>query len=255
MNKITNAFGRQNALIPFVTCGDPDLAASAAIVRALVKHGADMIALGIPFSDPTAEGPVVQAANLRALTNGTTTDAVFHFVKRLRNDVTIPMVFVTYANVVFSYGAERFISTCAEIGIEGIVLFDLPYEEKNEFLPLCRQYGVKLISLITPAPAQRIAMIAKEAEGFIYMMIGSDSSSADSNIVSEPEAITRIIRENTQIPCAICMEQGSAELIGDMASIADGAIIGSAFVRIIEQHGQNAAVQCGGLMDQLRSAL
>ena len=147
MSNIAKAFADGKAFIPFITCGDPDLKTTAAAIHAMAANGADLIVLGIPFSDPTAEGPVIQGANLRALQAGTTTDKVFDLVREVRRDVTIPMVFMTYANVVFSYGAERFLSTCAEIGIDGLILPDLPYEEKNEFAPLCRQYG-------TAAPEQ-----------------------------------------------------------------------------------------------------
>ena len=163
-------FENSKAFIAFITCGDPDLETTAAAVRAAVENGADLIELGIPFSDPTAEGPVIQGANLRALNGGITTDKIFAFVKELRKDVKVPMVFMTYANVVFSYGAEKFISTCKDIAIDGLILPDLPFEEKEEFLPLCHKYGVDLVSLIAPTSENRIAMIAKEAEGFLYIV-------------------------------------------------------------------------------------
>ena len=164
MSNIGKAFEIGKAFIPFITCGDPDLETTAAAVKAMVENGADLIDLGIHFSDPTAEGPVIQGANIRALSGGITTDKIFEFVKELRRDVTIPMVFMTYANVVFSYGAERFISTCKDIGIDGLILPDLPYEEKEEFLPICHKYGVNQVSLIAPTSENRIAKIAKEAE-------------------------------------------------------------------------------------------
>ena len=170
MSNIKSAFDHGKAFIPFVTCGDPDLETTGAIVRAAVENGADLIELGIPFSDPTAEGPVIQDANLRALSGGVTTDKIFAFVKDLRRDVKIPLVFMTYANVVFSYGAERFFAACRDIGVDGLILPDLPYEEKEEFLPLCHQYGVDLISMIAPTSENRIAMIAKEATGFLYIV-------------------------------------------------------------------------------------
>ena len=170
MSKIAEAFSHGKAFIPFITCGDPDLETTAAAVRAAVDNGADLIELGIPFSDPTAEGPVIQGANLRALNGGVTTDRIFGLVRDLRRDVEVPLVFMTYANVVFSYGAERFLSTCRETGIDGLILPDLPFEEKEEFLPFCRRYGVALISLIAPTFEDRIAMIAREAEGFLYVV-------------------------------------------------------------------------------------
>lgn len=170
MSNIRKAFENGKAFIAFITCGDPDLETTAAAVRAAVSNGADLIELGIPFSDPTAEGPVIQGANLRALHGGITTDKIFAFVKELRHDVEVPMVFMTYANVVFSYGAERFIAKCKEAKIDGLILPDLPFEEKEEFLPTCHQYGIDLVSLIAPTSENRIAMIAKEAEGFLYIV-------------------------------------------------------------------------------------
>ena len=158
--RIREAFGKGKAFIPFITCGDPDLQTTAACVREMVRSGADLIELGIPFSDPTAEGPVIQGANLRALTGGVTTDRIFDLVRELRRDVTVPLVFMTYANVVFSYGAERFLGACAETGIDGLILPDLPFEEKEEFLSVCREHGVALISLIAPTSENRVAMIA-----------------------------------------------------------------------------------------------
>ena len=170
MSNIAKAFEKGKAFIAFITCGDPDLETTASAVRAAADNGADLIELGIPFSDPTAEGPVIQGANLRALSGGVTTDKIFAFVRELRSTVNVPMVFMTYANVVFSYGAERFISACRDIEIDGLILPDLPFEEKDEFLPICRRYGVDLISLIAPTSENRIAMIAKEAEGFLYIV-------------------------------------------------------------------------------------
>ena len=150
MSKIKEAFAYGKAFIPFVTCGDPDLETTKKIVRGMAQNGADLIELGIPFSDPTAEGPVIQNANLRALTNGVNTEKIFDMVRELRQDITIPMVFMTYSNVVFSYGADKFIKICNEIGIDGLILPDLPFEEKEEFQPICSKYGVDLISLIAP---------------------------------------------------------------------------------------------------------
>ena len=170
MSRIKEAFANGKAFIPFITCGDPDLETTEAAVRAAAENGADLIELGIPFSDPTAEGPVIQGANIRALKGGVTTDKIFELVRRLRRDVRVPMVFMTYANVVFSYGSERFIAACRDIGIDGLILPDVPFEEKEEFLPLCRRYGVDLISLIAPTSQNRIARIAREAEGFLYVV-------------------------------------------------------------------------------------
>ena len=203
MSKIRSAFENGKAFIPFITCGDPNLETTAKIVREAVANGADLIELGIPFSDPTAEGPVIQSANIKALEAGVTTDKVFDLVRDLRKDVTIPMVFMTYANVVYSYGAEKFISTCKEIGIDGLILPDIPYEEKEEFLPLCEKYDVDLISFIAPTSKDRIAMIAKEATGFIYVISSLGVTGTRSEIKTDLASIVKVIRENTNVPCAI----------------------------------------------------
>ena len=168
MSKIQKAFEGKKAFIPFITCGDPNLETTEQLVYAMERAGASLIELGIPFSDPTAEGPVIQGANLRALSGGVTTDKIFDLVVKIRKNTAIPLVFMTYANVVFSYGTERFIKRAAEIGMDGLILPDVPFEEKEEFDRVCREYGLDLISLIAPTSHDRIRMIAKEASGFIY---------------------------------------------------------------------------------------
>ena len=255
MSKIANAFANGKAFIPFITCGDPDLETSAKVVRAAVANGADLIELGIPFSDPTAEGPVIQGANLRALQGGVTTDKVFSLVKELRQDVTIPMVFMTYANVVFSYGAERFISTCSEIGIDGLILPDLPFEEKEEFQPLCRQYGVDLVSLIAPTSENRIAMIAGDAEGFLYLVSSLGVTGTRSEITTDLGSIVKVIRENTKVPVAIGFGISTPEQARKMADLSDGAIVGSAIIKILEKYGKDAAPYIGEYVKSMKDAL
>lgn len=217
-NNIENAFKNGKAFIAFVTCGDPDLKTTAAVVREAVAGGADLIELGIPFSDPTAEGPVIQGANMRALKGGVKTDNIFDLVRELRKDVSVPMVFMTYANVVFSYGAEKFISTCKEVGIDGLILPDLPFEEKDEFQPLCTKYGVNLISLIAPTSEDRISMIAKEAEGFLYVVSSLGVTGTRSEIKTDLSSIIDIVRNNTDIPCAIGFGISTPDQAQKMAS-------------------------------------
>lgn len=255
MSKIDKAFENGKAFIAFITCGDPDLETTAAVVRSAVENGADLIELGIPFSDPTAEGPVIQGANLRALNSGITTDKIFDLVKELRRDVTIPMVFMTYANVVFSYGADRFISTCKEIGIDGLILPDLPFEEKDEFLPICRQYDVDLISLIAPTSENRIAMIAKEAEGFIYVVSSLGVTGMRSEIKTDLASIVNVIRENTDVPCAIGFGISTPEQAKKMAALSDGAIVGSAIIKLLEKHGKNAPEYVGEYVKSMKDAI
>ena len=255
MSNISKAFESNKAFIPFITCGDPDLETTAKIVRAAVANGASLVELGIPFSDPTAEGPVIQGANLRALKGGVTTDKIFDLVKDLRKDVTVPMVFMTYANVVFSYGSDRFFKTCSEIGIDGIILPDLPFEEKGEFLEDCHKYGVDLISLIAPTSKDRIAMIAKEAEGFIYLVSSLGVTGTRTEINTDLESIVKIVRENTSVPCAIGFGISTPEQAHKMAAVSDGAIVGSAIIKIMEKYGKESPAHVGEYVKSMVDAL
>ncbi len=253
--RISNAFKNGKAFIPFVTCGDPDLETTAAIVRAMAENGADLIELGIPFSDPTAEGPVIQGANIRALSGGVTTDLIFDLVRDLRKDVAVPMVFMTYATVVYSYGAERFIATCRDIGVQGLILPDIPYEEKEEFLDLCHEYGVELVSLVAPTSANRIAMIAKEAGGFLYIVSSLGGTGTRTEISTDLDAIVKVVRENTDIPCAIGFGISTPEQAAKMGAIADGAIVGSAIVKLVAQYGKDAAGPVGEYVRSMKETL
>lgn len=255
MSKIKSAFENGKAFIPFITCGDPDLETTAAVVRAAVQNGADLIELGIPFSDPTAEGPVIQGANIRALNGGVTTDKIFDFVRELRSDIVVPMVFMTYANVVFSYGAEKFISTCQDVGIDGIILPDLPFEEKEEFLPYCRQYDVDLISLIAPTSENRIAMIAGEAEGFLYIVSSLGVTGTRSEITTDLSSIVSVVREHTDIPCAIGFGISTPEQAKKMAGISDGAIVGSAIIKLLQKYGKDAPGHVGRYVKSMKDAI
>ena len=255
MSNIAKAFANGKAFIPFVTCGDPDLETTANIVRAMAEAGADLIELGIPFSDPTAEGPVIQSANVRALSAGTTTDRIFDLVQDLRKDVTIPMVFMTYANVVFSYGAEKFISTCQEIGIDGLILPDIPYEEKDEFDPICKRYGVDLISMVAPTSEDRIAMVAKEASGFIYVVSSLGVTGVRSEITTDIGAMVELIRANSSCPCAVGFGISTPEQTKKMAGLADGAIVGSAIVKLIAQYGREAVPYVADYVKRMKDAV
>lgn len=240
MSNIFKAFENGKAFVAFITCGDPDLETTAEAVKAAARGGADLIELGIPFSDPTAEGPVIQEANIRALKGGVTTDKIFDFVRRLRQQVKVPMAFMTYANVVLSYGAERFISACHDAGIDGLILPDLPFEERDEFFPICQKYGIDLISLIAPTSKQRIAMIARESVGFIYVVSSLGVTGERKEINTDLSSIVKVIRDNTSVPCAIGFGISTPEQAKMMGSIADGVIVGSAIVKLLAKHGKDA---------------
>ena len=255
MSNIKKAFENGKAFIPFITCGDPDLETTGEAIREMVKNGADLIELGIPFSDPTAEGPVIQGANLRALQGGINTDMIFEFVKDLRKDISVPMVFMTYANVVYSYGAEKFISTCAEIGIDGLILPDLPFEEKGEFIDICHKYDVDLIAFIAPTSEDRISMIAKEAEGFLYIVSSLGVTGVRSEITTDLPSIIKVVRENTDIPCAIGFGISTPEQAKKMADISDGAIVGSMIIKMLEKLGKEAPPVIGEYVKEVKEAL
>ena len=255
MSNLRKAFDHGKAFVAFITCGDPDLETTAKAVRAMAEGGADLIELGFPFSDPTAEGPVIQSANVRALSAGTTTDKIFEMVKKLRNDVKIPMVFMTYANVVFSYGTERFAEMCAQVGMDGVILPDVPYEEKEEFAPIFEAHGLELVSLIAPTSADRIAMIAKEAKGFIYVVSSLGVTGVRSEITTDIGALTEQIRAVTDVPCAVGFGISTPEQAAKMAKVSDGAIVGSAIVRLMEKYGRDAVPHVEEYVKSMKDAL
>lgn len=255
MSKIKEAFQNGKAFIPFITCGDPDLDTTKAIVREMAARGADLIELGIPFSDPTAEGPVIQEANLRALSGGVTTDKIFQMVRELRQDVQIPMVFMTYANVVFSYGTEKFISLAAEAGIDGLILPDVPYEERADFAPTCEKYGLDLISMIAPTSEDRISMIAKEATGFIYVVSSLGVTGTRTKITTDIGHIVRIIRQSTDTPCAVGFGISTPEQAARMTQFADGAIVGSAIVKQVAAKGRDSVSGIGDYVQSMKDAI
>ena len=255
MSNIAKAFQNGKAFVAFITCGDPDLETTEQLVCAMARSGADLIELGIPFSDPTAEGPVIQEANLRALTGGVTTDRIFDMVRRVRAKVSIPMVFMTYANVVFSYGTERFISTAAEIGIDGLILPDIPFEEKEDFQPTCEKYGLDLVSLIAPTSEDRIAMIAKEAQGFLYVVSSLGVTGVRAEIKTDIGALTSIVRQNTEVPCAVGFGISTPEQAAKMAKVADGVIVGSAIVKLVAQYGRDAVGSVAEYVKSMKDAI
>ncbi len=255
MSRISKAFENGKVFIPFITCGDPDLNTTKEAVLQMASNGADIIELGIPFSDPTAEGPVIQGANIRAPAGGVTTDKVFDLVSEIRKESNVAICFMTYANVVYSYGAEKFIRKCEERGVDGLILPDLPFEEKEEFKPVCDECGIDLISFIAPTSEGRIAMIAKEATGFIYVVSSLGVTGMRSEITTDLPSIISVIRANTDTPCAIGFGISNPEQAAKMAAISDGAIIGSAIIRILEKEKQSAPKTIGAFTKEVKDAI
>ena len=279
MSRIGKAFEKGKAFITFITCGDPDLETTKKVVLEAVKNGADLVELGIPFSDPTAEGPVIQAANKRALEGGVTTDKVFGLVEELRRETDVPLLFMTYANVVYSYdcgcpstgsgchstsdtpgssncsGIHGFLSKCRETGIDGLILPDVPFEEKEEFSTVCDEYGVDLISLIAPTSEERISKIAADAKGFIYVVSSLGVTGVRSEITTDIGAMVELVRKATDVPCAVGFGISTPEQAAQMAAVSDGAIVGSAIMKIIAEYGKEAPAEVGKYVKKMSEAV
>lgn len=240
MSRIEQAFANGKAFIAFVTGGDPDLETTEKLIYAMEAAGADLIEIGVPFSDPIAEGAVIQEANERALLAGCTTDKLFELVAKVRKRVRIPMVFLTYINPIYTYGKDRFMSKCRETGIDGIIVPDLPFEEKEELEPDCNQYGIDLIPLIAPTSRDRIKMISENARGFLYCVSSMGVTGVRSEIKTDINAMIRLVRESSKVPCAVGFGISTEEQAARFAAIADGAIVGSAIVRIVARYGRES---------------
>ena len=261
MSRIASAFtaadgSRKKAFIPFITCGDPTLDVTEQVVVAMAEAGADLIELGIPFSDPTAEGPVIQEANIRALAGGVTTDDVFALVARIRErGVEVPMVFMTYANVLFSYGLERFAANAAKAGIDGVIVPDVPHEEKPEFAEPLAAEGLELVSLIAPTSHERIREIASDAAGFVYCVSSLGVTGVRSEITTDISAMVELVRSATDVPCAVGFGISTPEQAANMAAKSDGAIVGSAIIKILAQYGVDAVPHVADYVRQMAEAV
>lgn len=260
MSRIERAFraadgGRKKAFIPFLTCGDPTLEVSEECVVAMAGAGADLIELGIPFSDPTAEGPTIQAANVRALAGGVTTDDVLALVRRVRRRTDVPLAFMTYANVLFSYGVERFARAAAEAGVDGVILPDVPHEEKPEFAEPLAACGLDLVSLVAPTSHERIREIAAGAAGFLYIVSSLGVTGVRSEITTDIDAMVALVREVTDVPCAVGFGISTPVQARGMAARSDGAIVGSAIVRLLEEHGEGAVPHVEAYVREMAAAV
>jgi len=240
MNRITAAFQNGKAFIPFLTGGDPDIETTEKLVRAMVEAGADIIEIGVPFSDPIAEGVVIQEASQRALAAGCTVDQLFDMVARLRQDVTTPLIFMGYGNSVYGYGAEKFMARCKEAGVDGLILPDVPFEERQEFADVLERYGVIQISMVAPTSRNRASAIAREAKGFLYCVSSLGVTGVRSRLSSEIGEIIAQVKAETDTPCAIGFGVSTPEQAREMARIADGVIVGSAIVKLIAQYGRDS---------------
>ena len=255
MSNIARAFDHGKAFIAFITGGDPDIETTRRCILEMVRAGADLIEIGIPFSDPIAEGPVIQEADLRALTGGATTDDVLGVAADLRAETDVPMVFMTYLNVVFKYGYEKFFSKCREIGMDGVIIPDLPYEEKGEASEVASKYGVDVISLIAPTSEERIKTIAADAEGFIYVVSSLGVTGVRSEIKTDLESILREIRKVSDLPAAVGFGISTPEQAAKIASYSDGVIVGSAIVKIVAKYGKDAPSHVYDYVKSMKDAI
>ena len=254
-NSIERAFANGKAFIPFITAGDPDLDTTERLICAMAENGADLIEIGIPFSDPVAEGPVIQRASERALATGITTDDIMDMVESVRKKTDVPLAFMTYINLIFTYGADRFMKRCKELDIAAVIIPDIPYEEKAELTPSCKKYGIKLISLIAPTSKDRIKMIAKEAEGFIYCVSSMGVTGMRSEMNKHISEMIDSVKEVNDIPCAVGFGVSTPEQAAEYAKYADGVIVGSAVVKIVEQHGKDSIEYVADYVSSMKQAI
>lgn len=254
-NRINDVFANGKAFIPFITAGDPDLLTTEKLVPLMALAGADLIEIGIPFSDPVAEGVVIQKADERALASGTTTDKIFESVRRIRKSTDVPLALMTYVNPIFVYGAEHFLKNCASCRIDALIVPDLPYEEKDEIQPYCDEYGITLISMIAPTSKERVKMIAKEARGFVYCVSSLGVTGVRSEITADIAEMVDQVKKSKDVPCAVGFGISTPKQAGDIAQIADGVIVGSAVVKIIEEYGKDCLEPVVDYIKQMKSAI
>lgn len=255
MNRIQKVFENKKAFIPFITAGDPDLSVTEELVPAMAEAGADLIEIGIPFSDPVAEGIVIQEADMRALASGTTTDKIFDSVRRIRLKTDVPLAFMTYINPIFAYGVDKFMKQAADCGIDALIVPDMPFEERQELLPACRQYGLVLIYLVAPTSRERAQAIARESEGFVYCVSSLGVTGVRKEITTNIKEMVETVKQGKNVPCAIGFGISTPEQAAKMAGIADGAIVGSAIIKLLEQYGTAAPEQIGAYVKRMKDAV
>ena len=255
MSRVEQVFAKGKALIPFITAGDPDLKTTEQLILAMAKAGADLIELGIPFSDPVAEGPVIQLASERALQAGATTDKILALVSRVRKESDVPTAFMTYINPVFAYGIDRFMQDSREAGVDALIIPDLPFEEREEIIPYCSQYGIELISMIAPTSRERIRMIAREARGFVYCVSSLGVTGVREQISTELDKMVEMVKEVQDIPCAVGFGISSPEQAQQISQTADGVIVGSAIMQIVEQFGVESVSPVAAFVREMKQSI
>lgn len=255
MNRIGNAFRNGKAFIAYIMAGDPSLDKTAEFIIEMEKAGADLVEIGLPFSDPIAEGETIQRANLRAFQNPINCDMVFEMAASLQGKISIPLAFMTYLNPVLNYGYDRFFSRCASCGIAGIIIPDMPFEEEGEIKPDAARHGIEVITLVAPTSEGRVEQIARNAEGFIYLVSSMGVTGVRSEITTDIPSMVAALKKHTDIPVAVGFGIHTPEQARELSRHADGIIVGSALVNIIEKHGENAAPFLYEYVSRMKAAL
>jgi tryptophan synthase alpha chain len=255
MSRLDGVFLKGKAFIPFITAGDPSIEITEQLIYRMAEAGADLIEIGVPFSDPVAEGPVIQAADKRALDAGVTVDDIFAMMRRVRKNCRVPTALMTYVNPIFTYGTDRFMKNCSEAGIDAVIVPDVPFEEKDEIVPYCSKYDIAFISMIAPTSGDRIRMIAKEAQGFIYCVSSLGVTGVRDTLGGGIGEMVRAIKEVKDIPCAIGFGISTPEQASELAEFADGVIVGSAVVQIIEQYGYDCIPHVAEYVRVMKNAI
>lgn len=242
MNRLTQRLadiGKQNhkALVTFITAGDPDLDTTAEMIPLLEQAGADIIELGMPFSDPMADGPTIQLSSERALAAGTTLEAVLATVRTARATSSIPIILMGYLNPIHAYGYERFARDAAQAGVDGVLLVDMPPEESGEFLAAARANDVNVIFLLTPTSDKaRIATVGELGRGFIYYVTVTGVTGARQEVSTSLAAELGRIRKKIRLPIMAGFGVSTPEQAASVAGLADGVVVGSAIVKLFQQH-------------------
>ncbi|MCL2013804.1 MAG: tryptophan synthase subunit alpha [Oscillospiraceae bacterium] len=255
MNRISKAFENKKALITFITGGDPDIETTEKLILAMEEAGADIIEIGIPFSDPVSEGVIIQEADKRALDSGCTADKLFDMVKKVRTKTDIPLLFMTYANPVYSYGTDLFMAKCKEAGIDGVIVPDAPFEEKDEFEEEANRHGICMISMIAPTSGGRIKQIACEAQGFLYCVSSLGVTGVSNGIKSNIAELIEEVKKTSAIPCAVGFGIFTPDQASDMAAVSDGVIVGSAIVRLIAKFRNECIEPVKQLVKELKNSI
>lgn len=260
MNRIDQKFKllketNEKALITFITAGDPDLAVTQRLIPAMEAAGADIIEIGVPFSDPIAEGPVIQEASLRSLQQGTTLAKIFEMVRDLRQTTDVPLLLMMYINSIFHYGYESFFKQCRDCGIDGVVVPDMPYEEKDEFSEYADRYGIYSISLVAPTSMDRVGQIAKDAKGFLYCVSSTGVTGVRNDFKTDFDTFFSTIKAHANIPAAVGFGISTPQQAAMFKPYCDGVIVGSAIVRLIAAHGSDCIEPVKNLVSALKQAL